>query len=40
MVAPSHPVRLTVTLCLAEVLGMAGFATFAALLPGFLDCGR
>ena len=37
MVAPSHPVRLTVTLCLAEVLGMAGFATFAALLPGFLD---
>lgn len=37
MVAASHPVRLTVTLCLAEVLGMAGFATFAALLPGFLD---
>jgi len=37
MVAPSRPVRLTVTLCLAEVLGMAGVATFAALLPGFLD---
>jgi predicted MFS family arabinose efflux permease len=30
-------VRLTVTLCTAEVAGMVGFATFAALLPGFLD---
>lgn len=31
------PVRLTVTLCTAEVAGMVGFATFAALLPGFLE---
>ncbi len=28
--------RLVLTMCLAEVVGMAGFATFAALLPDFL----
>ncbi|HEX6980771.1 MAG TPA: MFS transporter [Alphaproteobacteria bacterium] len=30
------PLRLIVLLCLAEVLGMLGFATFPALLPTFL----
>jgi len=33
----ASPVRLTAVLCTAEVAGMVGFATFAALLPGFLD---
>ena len=32
----TSPVALTVTLCLAQILGMAGFATFPALLPGFI----
>ena len=30
------PVALTVTLCLAEIMGMTGFATFPALLPDFI----
>ena len=30
------PVALTVTLCLAEIIGMTGFATFPALLPDFI----
>ena len=32
----ASPVALTVTLCLAEILGMIGFATFPALLPSFI----
>ncbi len=32
----ASPVALTITLCLAEILGLAGFATFPALLPGFI----
>ena len=33
---PASKLRLTAVLCAAEILGMAGFATFSALLPGFL----
>jgi MFS family permease len=33
--APTSAFRLTVVLCLAEVLGMAGTMTFPALLPAF-----
>jgi MFS family permease len=33
--APGSAFRLTVVLCLAEVLGMAGTMTFPALLPAF-----
>ena len=32
----ASPIALTATLCLAGVLGMTGFATFPALLPGFI----
>lgn len=32
-----RPVRITLLLCLAEVLGLSGLATFSALLPSFLD---
>lgn len=32
--------RLVLTLCVAEVLGMAGFATLPALLPGFIEAWR
>ena len=32
----TSPVAITATLCLAEVLGMTGFAIFPALLPGFI----
>ena len=36
-ILPAHgPVAITFILCLAEVLGMLGFATFPALLPGFI----
>jgi predicted MFS family arabinose efflux permease len=31
------PLRITLLLCSAEVLGLSGLATFAALLPFFLD---
>jgi MFS family permease len=30
------PIALTVTLCLAEIMSMTGFATFPALLPDFI----
>ena len=29
--------KITWTLCAAEILGLAGFASFAALLPAFMD---
>ena len=32
----ASPIALTATLCLAGVLGLAGFAAFPALLPGFI----
>jgi len=31
------PLRITLLLCSAEILGLSGLATFAALLPFFLD---
>lgn len=33
----ASPVRLTVILCVAEIVGMTGFSVFPALLPGFID---
>ncbi len=30
------PLRLTIIMCLAEILGMTGFSVFPALLPGFI----
>ena len=32
----TSPVALTATLCLAEIMGMTGFAAFPALLPLFI----
>ncbi|NQU56425.1 MAG: MFS transporter, partial [Rhodospirillales bacterium] len=32
----ASPLRLTVILCLAEIVGMTGFSVFPALLPGFI----
>ena len=37
MLRAASPVTLIAALCAAEVVGMAGFATFAALLPGFME---
>lgn len=34
---PMSPLRITLALCGAEILGLAGFATFASLLPHFLE---
>jgi MFS family permease len=33
----ASPLRLTVILCLAEIVGMTGFSVFPALLPGFIN---
>ena len=35
-----NPLRVTLVLCGAEILGLAGFATFAALLPSFMETWR
>jgi MFS family permease len=32
----ASPLRLSVILCLAEIVGMTGFSVFPALLPGFI----
>jgi MFS family permease len=34
------PLRITLLLCATEVLGLAGIATFAALLPTFIQTWR
>lgn len=33
----ASPLRLTVILCVAEIVGMTGFSVFPALLPGFIN---
>ena len=33
----TRPLRITLLLCVTEVLGLAGLATFAALLPFFMQ---
>ena len=33
---PVSPVRLVATMCVAQVIGMLGMFTFAALLPTFI----
>jgi len=35
-----NPLRVTLVLCSAEILGLSGFATFAALLPSFMETWR
>ena len=36
MTISASPLRLSVVLCLAEIVGMTGFSVFPALLPGFI----
>ena len=36
MTISASPLRLSVILCLAEIVGMTGFSVFPALLPGFI----
>jgi len=36
MSKPASPLRLGIVMCLAEIVGMAGFSAFPALQPGFV----